>query len=102
MSHPLCSESPLTASHMSELFVSNPRPERALTQAQRRALLALRQGAELDSAAVAEASGLRPNGAALALGGLERRGLAARPDGARHAWTITFAGHALAQRLATG
>jgi hypothetical protein len=85
---------------MSYVFVPTPSPERALTAAQRRALLALKQEAELDAASVARAAGLKPNGAALALRGLERRGLAAPHDEDARVWTVTFAGHALAQRLA--
>lgn len=81
------------------MFVPPPSPERALTRAQRHALLAMPQSAEADVASVAEATGMRPNGAALALAGLERRGFVARAPGESPAWTITFAGRALAQRL---
>jgi DNA-binding MarR family transcriptional regulator len=87
---------------MSHVFVPTPSPDRGLTAAQRRALLALREGAEADAAAVAEAAGMKPNGAGLALRGLERRGLVARQEGEPAVWTVTFAGHALVERLETG
>lgn len=85
---------------MSEVYVPSPSPERALTDAQRRALLAMKRGAPLDPSALADATGMKPNGVALALRGLERRGLVAREGDDPPAWTVTFAGHALAQRLA--
>ncbi|HEX8123172.1 MAG TPA: helix-turn-helix domain-containing protein [Solirubrobacteraceae bacterium] len=85
---------------MSHVFVPTPSPDRGLTTAQKRALLALRREAEADAAAVAEAAGMKPNGAGLALRGLERRGLVARQDGEPAVWTVTFAGHALVERLA--
>ena len=85
---------------MSDVYVPTPSPDRALTAAQRRALLAMQRDAELDASSVARAAGLKPNGAALALQGLERRGLVARQEGDPAAWTVTFSGHALAQRLA--
>ncbi|HEV2812784.1 MAG TPA: hypothetical protein VGW10_05970 [Solirubrobacteraceae bacterium] len=59
----------------------------------------MRRGAELEASAIADAAGMKPNGAALALRGLERRGLVARQEGEPPAWSVTFAGHALAQRL---
>ena len=82
---------------MTPMSVPRPRPERALTSAQRDALLAMRSNGETSPAELAEALGMRPNGAALALRGLERRGLAARDE---ESWTITFAGRGLARRLA--
>ena len=85
---------------MLHVFVPTPSPDRALTSAQKRALLAMERGADLEAAAIAEATGMKPNGAALALRGLERRGLVARHDGEPAAWSVTFAGRALAQRLA--
>ena len=84
---------------MSPAFTPTPSPERALTPAQKQALLALRRGAGVEAAVVAEAAGLKPNGATLALQGLERRGLVARQEGDPPAWSVTFAGHALADRL---
>ncbi|HEX8086027.1 MAG TPA: hypothetical protein VF529_17170 [Solirubrobacteraceae bacterium] len=84
----------------SYVFVPTPSPERALTEAQRKALLAMKGAPEVDVTAVAAATGMKPNGAALAMRGLERRGLVARQDEDPAAWTLTFAGHALAQRLA--
>ena len=84
---------------MSPFSVQSPRPDRALTPAQRRALLAMAQTAEIEAAALAEAAGLKPNGAALAVRALERRGLVSRSDGEPPAWTMTFLGHALASRL---
>lgn len=86
---------------MSSVFVSRPSPDRALTAAQKRALLAMPRGAEVDAAVLAEATGMKPNGAALALRGLERRGLVARQEGEPAAWSVTFAGRALVERLAT-
>ncbi len=85
---------------MSSVFVPTPSPDRALTAAQKSALLSMREGVDADAAAVAEATGMRPNGAALALRGLERRGFVARQEGEPVAWTVTFAGRALVQRLA--
>jgi DNA-binding MarR family transcriptional regulator len=85
---------------MSYVFVPPPSPERALTPAQKEALLALKRGAEVEAAKLAEAAGLKPNGAALALRGLERRGLVARDEGDPTTWKVTFTGHALAERLA--
>ena len=85
---------------MSYVFVPSPHPDRALTPAQKRALLAMREGAEVEAAALAAATGMKPNGASLALRGLERRGLVARQEGDPVAWSVTFAGHALAERLA--
>ena len=84
---------------MSYVFVPPPSPDRALTPAQKQALLAMRRGAEVEAAALAHATGMKPNGAALALRGLERRGLVARQEGEPAVWTVTFAGHALAERL---
>ena len=84
---------------MSDVFVRTPSPERALTRAQKQVLLALTRGTLVDANAVAEATGMKPNGAALALGGLERRGFVAREAQEPPAWSVTFAGHALAQRL---
>ena len=84
---------------MSSVFVPPPSPDRALTPAQRRALLAVRRASEAEAAALAEATGMRPNGVALALRALERRGLVTRHAGEPPAWTVTFAGHALAERL---
>ncbi|HEX2085566.1 MAG TPA: hypothetical protein VHF89_07780 [Solirubrobacteraceae bacterium] len=81
------------------LYVPPPSPERALTRAQRQALLAIHRAAEVGTAAVAEAAGMRPNGAGLALRGLQRRGLVARHDGDPATWAVTFAGRALAERL---
>jgi DNA-binding MarR family transcriptional regulator len=77
-----------------------PAPDRALTQAQKHALLALRGGAELELATIVERTDMRPNSAALALRGLERRGFVRRQQGERETWTLTFGGHGLAQRLA--
>jgi hypothetical protein len=85
---------------MSYVFVPSPSPDRALTAAQKRALLAMPESVEVDASTVAGAAAMKPNGAALALGGLERRGLVVRQAGEPQAWTITFAGRALAQRLA--
>ncbi|HEX8207845.1 MAG TPA: helix-turn-helix domain-containing protein [Solirubrobacteraceae bacterium] len=87
---------------MSYVFVPPPSPDRALTPAQKQALLAMRRGAEVEAAALARVTGMKPNGAALALRGLERRGLVARQEGDPAAWTVTFAGHALAERLSGG
>ena len=84
---------------MSSVFAPSPRPDRALTRAQKKALLAMRRGVEIDARAIADATGMRPNGAALALRGLERRRLVVRQEGEPAAWSVTFAGHALAQRL---
>lgn len=84
---------------MSDVFVRTPSPERALTSAQKQVLLALTRGTLVDANAVAEATGLKPNGAALALRGLERRGLVAREAEEPPAWSVTFAGHGLAERL---
>jgi DNA-binding MarR family transcriptional regulator len=84
---------------MSNMFVRAPAPERALTPAQRRALLAMRSGAEADAASIAEAAGMKPNGVGLALRALERRGLVTRQGDGTPLWTVTFAGRALAQRL---
>lgn len=91
-----CRDSPRMPPHV---FVPTPPPDRALTPAQREALLAMRGGSDVDAAAVAEATGMKSNGASLALRGLERRGLVARHEGEPTAWTVTFAGRALAQRL---
>jgi DNA-binding MarR family transcriptional regulator len=76
-----------------------PSPDRALTPAQKHALLAMPPSADADIASVAEATGMRPNGVALALRGLERRGFVARQPGDSPAWRITFTGRALMQRL---
>lgn len=84
---------------MSYVFVPPPSPDRALTPAQKRALLVMRRGAEVEARKLAEETGMKPNGAALALRGLERRGLVARHDGDPPAWSVTFTGHALAERL---
>ena len=84
---------------MSHVFVPTPPPERALTRAQKQVLLALIAGVQVDAASVAAATGMKPNGAGLALRGLERRGLIARAAGEPVTWSVTFAGHALAQRL---
>ena len=84
---------------MLHVFVPTPSPERALTAAQKQALLALRRAGGVDAAVVAERAGLKPNGATLALQALERRGLVARQDGEPRVWSVTFAGHALAERL---
>jgi DNA-binding MarR family transcriptional regulator len=84
---------------MSYVFVPRPSPDRALTPAQKQALLAMRKAAEVEAAEVAKATGMKPNGVALALRGLERRGLVARQEGEPAAWAVTFAGHALAERL---
>jgi DNA-binding MarR family transcriptional regulator len=82
------------------VFVPTPSPDRALTPAQRQALLALRgTESDVDASTLAEATGMKPNGAALALRALERRGLVARHDGEPAAWSVTFAGRALAQRI---
>ena len=81
-------------------FARIPSPERALTTAQRRALLAMSNGSEADAASIADATGMKPNGVGLALRALERRGLVARQDDGTPVWTVTFAGHALVQRLA--
>lgn len=81
------------------MFVPTPSPDRALTRAQKHALLAMPASAEADVASVAEATGMKPNGVALALRGLERRGFVVRAPGESPAWTITFAGRALAERL---
>ena len=80
-------------------FARTPSPERALTTAQRRALLAMLGGAEADTATIADAAGMKPNGVGLALRGLERRGLVAREGDGSPVWSVTFAGRALAQRL---
>ena len=86
---------------VASLRIPTPRPERALTSAQKHALLAMRPDAETTAAEIAEATGMRPNGTALALTGRERRGLAARhDDGEPATWTPTFAGRALSERLA--
>jgi DNA-binding MarR family transcriptional regulator len=79
--------------------VPTPRPDRGLTSTQRRALLALAEAGELGVGEVAEASGLKANGAALALQALERRGLVRRQEGEPPLWKITFIGHGLANRL---
>ncbi len=95
---------------MESISVPTPRPDRGLTATQRRALLAMAQGrevdtaakapgAEMDTAAIAEAAGLKPNGAALALRGLERRGLVRRDAADPAFWTVTFLGHGLVKRL---
>ena len=84
---------------MSSASATPPSPERALTPVQKQALLALRNGAGVETAQLAEAIGMKPNSAALALRGLERRGLVARQEGEPPAWSVTFAGHALAERL---
>ena len=84
---------------MSAAHVPPPSPERALTEAQKEALLALRDAGGVEAAEVARATGMKPNGAALALRGLERRGFVARQEEEPPVWTVTFAGHALAQRL---
>ena len=89
----------MTVRRMSYVFVPPPSPDRALTPAQKQALLAMRRGAEVEAAALAEATGMKPNGAALALRGLERRGLVSRHEGEPAVWSVTFAGHALAERL---
>jgi DNA-binding MarR family transcriptional regulator len=106
---------------MESISVPTPRPDRGLTATQRRALLAMARdaesgtaamargleagragraaGPELDTAAIAEAAGLKPNGAALALRGLERRGLVRRDAADPAFWTVTFLGHGLVKRL---
>ncbi|HEV2062018.1 MAG TPA: helix-turn-helix domain-containing protein [Solirubrobacteraceae bacterium] len=84
---------------MPSVSVPPPSPERALTPAQKQVLLAMRRGADIEAAALADATGMKPNSAALALRGLERRGLVARQEGEPAVWAVTFAGHALAQRL---
>lgn len=86
---------------MSSVSVPSPAPDRALTAAQKRALLALAEVTEASAAQVAEATTMKPNGAALALRGLERRGLVARADEALGLWSVTFAGRALLKRLAS-
>ena len=80
--------------------VATPRPERALTAAQRSALLALRHDGETPAAEVARITGMKPNGVALAIQGLERRGFVVRHDTDPPSWTLSFSGHALAGRLA--
>lgn len=84
---------------MSETFARTPSPERALTAAQRRALLAMSDGSEAGTTSIAESTGMKPNGVGLALRALERRGLVARQDDGSPVWTVTFAGRALVQRL---
>ena len=76
--------------------VRQPDPARALTAAQRRALLAMCPESETAIPELAEALGMRPNGTALALQGLERRGFVVGEDGI---WSMTFTGRALARRL---
>ena len=77
---------------MSYVYVPSPSPDRALTAAQKRALLAMPEGAEVNAGSLAEAAEMKPNGAALALRGLERRGLVARQEDDPSLWTVTFAG----------
>ena len=84
---------------MSHIFVRTPSPARGITNAQRRALLAMQGAAEADAATIAELAGMKPNGVGLALRALERRGLVARQRADAPTWTVTFAGRALAQRL---
>ena len=84
---------------MSDAPVRAPRADGALTPAQRRALLAMLRDPEVDATTIARRAGLKPNGAGLALRALERRGLVVRHGEDAKAWTVTFAGHALAQRL---
>ena len=83
----------------SEVWVPKPAPERALTAAQKRVLLVLTGDGEVDAASVAAATEMKPNGAALALRGLERRGLVVREAEDAATWSLTFAGRALVQRL---
>lgn len=80
-------------------FVPTPPPDRALTRAQKQALLAMPPSGEVGVSALAAATGMRPNSVALALAGLERRGFVARALGEDPAWTVTFSGRALTQRL---
>jgi sugar-specific transcriptional regulator TrmB len=84
---------------LSPASVHTPRPERGLSATQRRALLALADASELGVAELAEASGLRPNGVALALRALERRGFVRQQEGEPPLWKVTFVGHGVAQRL---
>jgi sugar-specific transcriptional regulator TrmB len=79
--------------------IQSSRPDRGLTDTQRRALLAMADAGELSVPELADASGLRANGAALALGALERRGLVRQQEGEPPLWKITFVGHGLATRL---
>ena len=83
---------------MSSVSVPTPRPQRALTHAQQRALLGMHADRETLAAEIGEATGMKPNGVALVLKGLERRGLVRRVD--EDAWALTFAGRGLAKRLA--
>jgi DNA-binding MarR family transcriptional regulator len=86
---------------LSSISVPTPRPERALTPAQQRALLAMGADQETPAAEIAAATGMKPNGVALALKGLERRGLVKRAAGDDdRLWAVTFAGRGLAGRLA--
>ena len=86
---------------MSYVFVPSPSPDRALTAAQKRALLAMPGDVEVSAGSVADAAAMKPNGAALALRGLERRGLVARQEDDPSLWSVTFAGRALTKRLET-
>ena len=85
---------------MTSVSVPTPRPERALTDAQKRVLLAMRPAQETPAAELCEATGMKSNGIALALKGLERRGLVSRAADDDAAWALTFAGRGLAKRLA--
>jgi hypothetical protein len=84
---------------------ANP-PQRPLTAAQERSLVALaalcpRLGEEASAAAVAEASGIHAGATTLALRGLERRRLViCHRTGDERLWAPTLTGRALAKHLA--
>ena len=84
-------------------------PQRPLTPAQERSLVALASlcaglGEEASAADVAGASGLRHGATTLALRGLERRRLVAGhgADGDPRMWAPTLTGRALAKHLRGG
>ena len=93
---------------MSDRFIhtNSHHPQRPLTAAQERSLVALAElcpglGEEAAAAEVAAQSGLRHGAATLALRGLERRRLAAGhgEDGDPRMWAPTLTGRALAKHL---
>ena len=77
-------------------------PERPMSLAQKRALVALVRsceglGAEADARTIARVSGLKPNATVLALSGLVRRQLAVRHDDEPETWSPTMQGRGMAK-----